>query len=133
MISLHALEAAIDQVPQECRASTCPPWRFAVPRISRKPSELTALATNSETLRTSPAQVRFITMPSEIQIRMLAFDAPVPPSLDLGVDLLVEVGHRARAHTRAQSASVMSSTRRTEMPARYISISASLDRASRRR
>src|ERR1700760_2880250 len=29
---------------------------------------------------------------------MLAFDAPVPPSLDLGVNLLVEVGHRARAH-----------------------------------
>jgi hypothetical protein len=32
---------------------------------------------------------------------MLAFDAPVPPSFDLGVDLLVEVGHRARAHPRA--------------------------------
>src|SRR6202051_1676958 len=32
---------------------------------------------------------------------MLAFDAPVPPSLNLGVDLLVQVGHRARAHTRA--------------------------------
>src|SRR5512139_687304 len=35
-----------------------------MPTISRKPSELTALATSSETLRTSPAQVRFITMPS---------------------------------------------------------------------
>ena len=35
-----------------------------MPKISRKPSELTALATSSETLRTSPAQVRFITMPS---------------------------------------------------------------------
>ena len=32
---------------------------------------------------------------------MLAFDAAVPPSLDLGVDLLVEVRHRARAHPRA--------------------------------
>ena len=32
---------------------------------------------------------------------MLAFDAPVPPGLDLGVDLLVEVRHRARAHPRA--------------------------------
>src|ERR1700733_10645601 len=29
-----------------------------MPRISRKPSELTALATSRETLRTSPAQVR---------------------------------------------------------------------------
>jgi hypothetical protein len=27
-------------------------------------------------------------------------DAPVPPSLDLGVDLFVEVGHCARAHPR---------------------------------
>ena len=32
---------------------------------------------------------------------MLAFDAAVPPCLDLGGDLLVEVGHRARAHPRA--------------------------------
>ena len=29
---------------------------------------------------------------------MLAFDAPVAPSFDLGVDLLVEVGHRAWAY-----------------------------------
>ena len=35
-----------------------------IPRISRKPSELTALATSSETFRTSPAQLRFITIPS---------------------------------------------------------------------
>src|SRR6185436_7160260 len=32
-----------------------------MPRISRNPSELTALATSRETLRTSPAQLRFIT------------------------------------------------------------------------
>src|SRR6185436_15054507 len=70
-----------------------------MPRISRKPSELTALATSSETLRTSPAQVRHDAV--QIKIRMLAFDASVPPRFDLGVDLLVEVGHRARAHPRA--------------------------------
>src|SRR4051794_39706844 len=35
-----------------------------MPRIFRKLWELTALATSSETLRTSPAQVRFIMMPS---------------------------------------------------------------------
>src|SRR6516165_3804513 len=35
-----------------------------MPRISRNPSELTAEATSSDTLRTSPAHVRFITMPS---------------------------------------------------------------------
>jgi hypothetical protein len=53
-----------------------------MPGISRKPSELTALATRNETLRTSPAHVRFITMPSRYDIRiygMLAFDAPIPP------------------------------------------------------
>src|ERR1700675_4793876 len=66
-----------------------------IPRISRKPSELTALATSSETLRTSPTALHYDAV--EIEIRMLAFDAPVPPSLDLGVNLLVEVRHRARA------------------------------------
>jgi len=35
-----------------------------IPRISRNRSALTAEATSSETLRTSPAQLRFITMPS---------------------------------------------------------------------
>ena len=34
-----------------------------IPRISRNPPELTALATSRETLRTSPAQLRFMTMP----------------------------------------------------------------------
>src|SRR5512139_348101 len=58
--------------------------------------------------------------PIQIQVRMLALDAPVPPGFDLGVDLLVEVRHLTRVPQRA---SVMSSTRRTETPARYISIS----------
>ena len=71
--------------------------------------------------------------PRDLQIRMLAFDAPIPPRLDFGVDLRVEVRHRARAHPRAPEASVMSSTRRTEIPARYISISASSTELSRRR
>src|SRR3954468_16403597 len=37
----------------------------------------------------------------EVKVRMLPFDPPVPPSLDLDVDLLVEVRHRARAYSRA--------------------------------
>src|SRR6266567_8050343 len=37
----------------------------------------------------------------EIKIRMLTFDPPVPPGLDLGVDLLVEVRDRAWAYPRA--------------------------------
>ncbi len=35
-----------------------------MPRISRKPSELAADATSNETLRTSPVQLRFVTIPS---------------------------------------------------------------------
>ena len=61
----HALEAAIDQVAQERR----PPGlvllgTFADAQNLPKTLGLTALATSSETLRTSPAQVRFITMTS---------------------------------------------------------------------
>src|SRR5215813_7905222 len=37
----------------------------------------------------------------EIEIGMLALDRLVPPRLDLAVDLLVEVGNRARAHSCA--------------------------------
>src|SRR3954470_927076 len=36
----------------------------------------------------------------EIKVRMLTLDAAVPPSLDFGVDLFVEVGHCTRAHPR---------------------------------
>ena len=36
----------------------------------------------------------------EIKIWMFTFDPPVPPGFDLGVDLLVEVRDRARAHPR---------------------------------
>jgi hypothetical protein len=44
------------------------------------------------------------------------------------------LGHpRELTHPRTSEASVMSSTRRTEMPARYISISASSTELSRRR
>jgi hypothetical protein len=33
----------------------------------------------------------------EVEVRMLALDPPIPPGLDLGLDLLVQVRHRARA------------------------------------
>jgi hypothetical protein len=39
--------------------------RSAVDSVQAEQSELTALATSRETLRTSPAQLRFITMPSK--------------------------------------------------------------------
>src|SRR6202035_3082768 len=69
----------------------------------------------------------------EVEIRMLALDPPVPPGLDLGVDLLVRFDTVLGLTRVPHSASVMSSTRRTEIPARYISISASSTELSRRR
>src|SRR5262249_22113617 len=69
----------------------------------------------------------------EITIRVLALDRPIAPGLDRCLDLLVQVRHGRGRHPRAHSASVMSSTRRTDTPARYISISASSTELSRRR
>src|SRR5258707_11707083 len=71
--------------------------------------------------------------PVEVGIRVLAFDRAAPPGLDLGVDLLVQFDTVLGLTRVPQSASVLSSTRPTEMPARYISISASLTELSRRR
>ena len=62
---------------------------------------------------------------------MLALDRPVPPSLGLGVNLLLRFDTVLGLTRVPQSASVMSSTRRTETPARYISISASSTELSR--
>src|ERR1700735_790798 len=62
---LHALQAAVDQMAQKRRpAGFVLLGAFADPQDLAKPSELTAEATSSETLRTSPAQLRFMTMPS---------------------------------------------------------------------
>jgi hypothetical protein len=84
---------------------------------------------DSETLRTSPAQLRL-----EINVRMLARDRLIAPSLDRAIDLLFRsdtVDGDARV---PHNASVMSSTRRTDTPARYIiSIRASSTKLSRRR
>jgi hypothetical protein len=52
---------------------------------------MTAEATSSETLRTSPAQLRIY--PVEVEIRMLTLDPSVSSGLDLGVDLPVQVRH----------------------------------------
>ena len=63
---LHALEATIDQMAQNADQpdlSSLAPSQ--IPRISRNPSELTAEATSSETLRTSPARCASISELSE--------------------------------------------------------------------
>src|SRR5262249_39363910 len=64
----------------------------------------------------------------EINIRVVALDRTIAPRLDRPVDLLVEGDTRV-----PHNASVMSSTQRTDTPARYISISASSTELSRRR
>ena len=69
----------------------------------------------------------------QIDIGMLAVDRPVPPGLDLAVDLLVQADTVPGLTRVPHSASVMSSTRRTDTPARYISIKASSTELSRRR
>ena len=62
---LHPFEATIDQVAQKGGpAGFVLLGTLADTRSPGKTSELTALATSSETLRTSPAHVRFMTMPS---------------------------------------------------------------------
>ncbi len=62
----------------------------------------------------------------------LSLDRPVAPFLDSGVDLLVS-SLTVEGLTRVpHSASVMSSTRRTLTPAKYISIRASSTLLSRR-
>jgi hypothetical protein len=64
---------------------------------------------------------------------MLAFDRPVAPPFDRPVDLLFR-SDTVEGDTRVpHKASVMSSTRRTETPARYISIKASSTELSGRR
>jgi hypothetical protein len=57
----------------------------------------------------------------EIDIRLLAVHRLVPPGLDLAVDFLVEVGHRAGARPGAPQRLGDVSTRSTATPARNIS------------
>src|ERR1700729_589588 len=131
---LHAVEAAVDEVAQECR----PPGLVllgALADAQNLPKTLRIDGAGHQQRDiadfASPGPLHHDAI--EIKVRMFAFDAPVPPRLDLGIDLLVEVRHRARAHPRAPQASVMSSTLRTEIPARYISIRDSSTELSRRR
>ena len=95
---LHALEAAVNQMTQKCRPAGFIflgalaeaqdlAKAFRVDGRGHQQRNITDLA--------GPAALHHD--PIEIKIRMLALDPPVPPSLDLGVDLLVQVRHRARA------------------------------------
>src|SRR3984957_2607145 len=131
---LHAREAAIDQVSQKRRPTGFVllgaladaenlAKSFRVDRAGHQERDIANL--------TGPAALHHDAV--EIKIRMLTFDPPAPPGLDLRVDLLVEVRDRAWLTRVPHSASGRSSTRRTEIPARYISISASSTELFRRR
>ena len=90
-----------------------------MPKISRNPSELTALPPAEDIAHlTGPTALHHDAVRKKYGRRRCDGSA----SLDLGVDLLVEVGHRAGSPA-CPRALPYSSTRRTEMPARYISIS----------
>ena len=62
-----------------------------------------------------------------------ALQGPISPVLDVDVGFLVQFADGGRRDLAPHSASVMSSTRRTETPARYISMRASSTLLSRRR
>src|ERR1700730_11338083 len=68
-----------------------------IPRISRNPSELTAEAHQQRNIANLAGPAALHDNAVEVKIRMLALDPPVPPCLDLGVDLLVQLRHRTRA------------------------------------
>jgi len=103
------------------------------PSTSRYPPSFTPTATNTDTFRTSPPQLRFSQIPSSHvytccpSIFRLRHSSIRPESFwfsSLIVEELTRLPH---------SASVMSSTRRTDTPARYISINASSTELSLRR
>ena len=99
---LHALEAALDQVKQKRRPAGLV-LLGALADAQNLPKTLRIDGTGHQERNIAnlagPSPLHHDAV--KIQIRMLAFDAPHPPRLDFGVDLLVEVRHRARAHPRA--------------------------------
>src|SRR6476620_3192310 len=131
---LHAVEAAVDEVAQECR----PPGLVllgALADAQNLPKTLRIDGAGHQQRDiadfASPGPLHHDAI--EIKVRMFAFDAPVPPRLDLGIDLLLRFDTVLGLTRVPHRASVMSSTLRTEIPARYISISASSTELSRRR
>ena len=69
----------------------------------------------------------------QVHIRVVALDRPVPPRLDVLVDLLVQLADGRGADLRAPQRIGNILHPHTETPARYISINASSTEASRRR
>jgi hypothetical protein len=106
----NALQPALPSLPP-----------LQMPRISRKPWVLTPMATSKETLRTSPAQLRLSTMLSKTRTgaQPRSGGSATPRSRRRSS---CSVRHRRRRHPHPHKASVMSSTRRTEILTRYICV-----------
>src|SRR6478609_2521065 len=99
---LHAFEAAVDQMTQKCRpAGFVLLGALADPQDLAKPFRIDGRGHQQRNIANLAGPATLHHDPVEIEIRMLALDPPVPPGLDLGVDLLVQVRHRARADTGA--------------------------------
>ena len=84
---LHAVEAAIDQVAQECRPA------LLVLLVAFADAQNLSKTFGIDGTGHQQRNIANLAGPSplhhdavEIQIRMLAFDAPIPPRLDFGVD-----------------------------------------------
>ena len=99
---LNTLETAVDQMAQERR-----PARLVLLGALADAEDL-AVTLGIHADRHQQRDVAHLGGPGSLHhdaveedVRMLALDRPVPPGLDLGVDHLVEVGDRARAHPRA--------------------------------
>jgi hypothetical protein len=98
----HALEAALDQVAEEGG-----PTRFVLLGPLTNPQDLPETLGIDGT-RHEQGDIADFARPAalhdnavEVQIGMLARDGTVPPDIDLGVDLLVQVRDRGRAHSGA--------------------------------
>ena len=116
-----------------CASPRGPPFRLRRPQNVPIPVSPHADRNEHRDIADFAAPASFQAHPIEIDIRIGPGDGPLPPGVDLFVDALVEPLTAPELTRVPQSASVMSSTRRTLTPARYISTSASSTYASRRR
>lgn len=99
---LHAPKAAVHQVAQERR----PAGLVLLGALADAENLPVSIGVHAD--RHEQRDVAHLPGPGPLHddaiqedVWMLVLDRPVPPGLDLGVDLLVEVGDRARAHSRA--------------------------------
>ena len=99
---LHALEAAVDQMTQKRRpAGFVLLGALADPQDLAKSFRIDGRGHQQRNIADLAGPAALHDDAVEVEIRMLALDPPVPPGLDLGVDLLVQVRHCARADTGA--------------------------------